>query len=416
VFYKIKVGKLSLDEYMDLDDVKIQKEIFDYQTKSKDDILRLLIECFRARSGYEKCDILNNSPLEIYDFLAEYDRKTGLNHEKQNGLIFAAKSFYAYGKNSIDSINQILIAKRNGIITPYQNVSSIFKKEETNQYWNKTKAILYYNKRILEREWAEKKIEFHMPDFVDLLDDYSIYNHMEVARKFWCSEQEFNKLLTYLCEMEKLSSEESVKNYIIIENTGETGYEDVYYDTKNFSLFKEKCAFRCRRSGSTEIYSVKSAKKEEEYHNSGYFIRSEFTKEKAGARENKTIKDNHIEEYLRGMFLEGELINYKSDQVFPVISIALKRNSFLVARKTSSEKAQFSCVIHFDQVVCRNLLNPQVNKKRGWQIEIELENKEPLYHVELVRLSELLIQQSGFRYKKSRASKYEFALRILQMI
>lgn len=415
---KIYTNNISLEEYLSLDDISLQREIYNCVEASNDHTLQKMVTCFYNRNGYERVRILNESASDNHNFFVEFKERFGVDLKEYYGVIFVQRTYSAYDLDNSEAEetpgNTVLVSKRNGTITDFASASKVFAQQnpqvnnsrgKTDCLWKTTKSYIYINFEILKDEWPdlkEKSDEVHR-----FVDNYNIRNHTEIEQKYSCNAAAIKTAADWTSLTQK---NENLQKYTLRQETDSRKQTDTYFDTPDLMLAKSGFSLRQRKIGGQNkyIYTIKASIDANNGNNRGQFIRSEFEYE----TESEDINTAEVTQFIKPHLLN--ILN-KSDRTEDIlnlentITIHNNRVSYVVAK----EHSDFVCEISLDSVEYQR----GIEKKPDYQIEIELKSSNPIHRIELQAFADEFKKALNITGKNDEdESKYMKALRAYDLL
>ncbi len=396
LFGKIKDERLTLEDYIQLDDSVFQSELYRYQHSSSDPITKEMITDFFNRSGYSRLRIMDESALANSEFIDKLERELNFHVEDVYGIVHRVARYSAYDGNDEDSI---LIVGKNGVIENLDQRSKIVGRSGISprgekELWETTKSFIYVNYDILQLE------DIDVRKMQRIVDDNSLRKHTEIEEKYSCDQVTIDKGK----DTRTIFDNPKMIQYQVDREPETKKQEDVYFDTDAFFLAKSEASLRRRRySDEKYVYTVKRSIDPNNRENGGQFIRSEFELEVTNPEMNDDVK-SFITNHLSDMFENAKLV-FDIDALKPRITICNNRTSYDVRRKNS----EFLCEVSLDAVTYH--YGDQTRK--DWQIEIELKSLAPIHRVELKGFADSFRDALEMTQGTNETlSKYEKALKL----
>lgn len=398
VIFDLFDQKISLQDYLALDDYSFIHEICKASEIANDSILNKMLKCFMNRTGYIRCRMSNSGVAQFLTHLEEISQDINF------GVLPVGKEFNAYNPSQ----NEILIVKNNGVVCEFSAASKLFIEQTAKSpLWEKNVQYIYYNIDILKLELSEKGLsEAEVEEVIGrvqrLLEKYDENRHTEIENKFDCMQD----IIAKASDTEKLFEDKTLAEFRCVDNKKETDQTDIYYDSSEYVLAKNNISYRCRAKNGAFVFTVKRSVDDRNRADGMQFIRSEY--------DMPTMTSDLAEsELLFNENLVKALSNYENKPIAlhdlkPVIKIYNHRRSFKVYEK--DDTSDFCCEVSLDSITYEDIETKQSHE--DYQIEIELKCKYT-YRLRMNAFAEKLCAILGISMaSKTKTSKYLKALSV----
>lgn len=413
--YKVikKTENLSVNDYLKLDDYTILKDISVAVEllQTKDKVLCEMYNSFLSRKGYERKNILDNSR-ENYDKFDEVLKNKFNECGIDCAKIVISRRFDAYDYSN--EKKEILFINNFGQVNLFSEVSKLFVEQENieKKLWRSNVNLLYFNKDVALIEYYAKNMKDgteQIEEIEKLIDSYDIKKHTEIENKYYCSEENIDKIANKVKKDSDIC--DGYKCMSALSNTTQT---DTYYDSDEFILNRYGYSLRCREIGDKKIFTLKKPINMKESKDETQFIRFEFNFETKFNSLNKEVKG-----FLEQNNLVAEINNASKRSSFnlnnlnEVVRIINNRKQFTV-KKNNDDK--FECEICLDSVKYVDLKNEE-NVQQDFQIEMELKS-DYTHRIILNEFADCLCKKYDIQTSlpKRKLSKYTKALETLKLI
>lgn len=413
--YKVikKTENLSVNDYLKLDDYTILKDISVAVglLQTKDKVLCEMYNSFLSRKGYERKNILDNSR-ENYDKFDEVLKNKFNECGIDCAKIVISRRFDAYDYSN--EKKEILFINNFGQVNLFSEVSKLFVEQENieKKLWRSNVNLLYFNKDVALIEYYAKNMKDgteQIEEIEKLIDSYDIKKHTEIENKYYCSEENIDKIAN------KVKKDSDIcDGYKCMSDLSNTTQTDTYYDSDEFILNRYGYSLRCREIGGKKIFTLKKPINMKESKDETQFIRFEFNFETKFNSLNKEVKG-----FLEQNNLVAEINNASKRSSFnlnnlnEVVRIINNRKQFTV-KKNNDDK--FECEICLDSVKYVDLKNEE-NVQQDFQIEMELKS-DYTHRIILNEFADCLCKKYDIQTSlpKRKLSKYTKALETLKLI
>lgn len=407
--------RMDVSEYLLLDDYTMYECFKRWHNEVKDPILSMLTGSVLNKNLYELALDVSAGNNERADLLKEIESLFGLGPDwdvspndmapEESFAIFRMdKSITIYPDTNIKNKigKTIIVSNQNGEIEDFGKITHFDSAEISWHYLFWSEKVL---REAIKGKYTEKKADEMVEQMKQLLESYKPRNHIEIERKYLCSDKVLELAESLLSNKLNAKDEDS---FILSEPFNEKEQYDTYFDTKDHMLLNKGCTLRIRRlENNNYVCTVKLPIESISFGGNSPTARQEY--ESAGSSnldepiELLKAQKNFIIKRLgsKGVTTE-EIVN----SLEPILNIKNNRKKGTVKKDSNN----FKCEVCLDRVIYSG---PDGEKKSSdYQIEIELKS-DYLTHVILnqftVKLEELLRKESD-NFKPTEISKLKRGL------
>lgn len=378
-------NKLSVDNYIELDDVSIISQ-FQIWKNLDDDILKNLCIQFLYRRNLSKANILDNSSEKLEDFKSKLkDLFSPYGYDVND---FQNEYFWSEGKKEFSAYSvkkeNIWVLKNNGIIEDFTKISRLFTElvntDNSGKILMNNENAVYINYPLIHYLPVEKTKEVEN-SIRKLVEQYDVRNNIEIEKKY---------IVKNKCIFRDI--EEFFKNEGFSISKKQKKQTDIYFDTDDYQLLKNKITTRIRKIKNKNEMTVKFPVKTDSEN-----IESERFEYKKNLGNKEEIDHEFFAERVKKLKLN---INSK-----------LLKRSLIVCNERIAMTVQKNSVIFeiaFDTVKYVVPKNPNDCEKEN-QIEIELKSSYQ-HRVNLQILSSKLEKNLDNKLEITTDSKYKRGL------
>ena len=404
-----KKSSMDVSEYMLLDDYTMYEYFKRWHKEVKDPILSMLAGSVLNKNLYEDAQDVSVGNNEHADLLKEIGSLFGLDPKWYNSpndtapeesfAIFRMdKSVIIYPDAGIehDIGKTIIVSNQNGEIEDFGKLIHFNSAEISWHYLFWSEEVL---REAIKGKYTEKKADEMVEQMKQLLESYKPRNHIEIERKYLCSDKVLE--LTESLLSEELDAKDD-DPFILSEPFNEKEQFDTYFDTRDHMLLRKGCTLRIRRlENNNYVCTVKLPIESISFGGNSPTARREY--EFAGLSklddpiELLKAQKNFI---LKRLGSKGVTTDKDFNCLEPVLNVKNNRK-----KGTIKKGSDFTCEVCLDRVIYSS--PDGVKKSSDYQIEIELKS-DYLTHVILnqftVKLEELLKKETD-NFKPTETSK-----------
>lgn len=402
--------RMDVSEYLLLDDYTMYECFKKWHKEVKDPILSMLTGSVLNKNLYENAlDVSVGSNVHA-DLLKEigslfgldpkwYDSPNDTVPEESFAIFRMDKSVIIYPDAGIENDigKTIIVSNQNGEIEDFGKLIHFNSTEISWHYLFWSEEVL---REAIKGKYTKKNADEMVEQMKQLLESYKPRNHIEIERKYLCSDKVLKLVESLLSEKPDAKDDDP---FILSEPFNEKEQIDTYFDTKDQMLLRKGCTLRIRRlENNNYVCTVKLPIESISFGGNSPTARREYESASSSNLDDpiELLKAQKIF-ILKRLGSKGITTNKDFDSLEPVLNVKNNRKKGTV-KKTDSN---FKCEVCLDRVIYSS--PDGVKKSSDYQIEIELKS-DYLTHVILnqftVKLEEMLRKEFD-NFKPTETSK-----------
>jgi len=407
--------RMNVSEYLLLDDYTMYECFKRWHKEVKDPILSMLTGSVLNKNFYEQALDVSAGSNERADLLKEIESFLGLgpnwdmspNHtapEESFAIFRTDKSITIYPDTAIgnDIGKTIIVSNQNGEIEDFAKITHFDSAEISWHYLFWSEKVL---REAIKGKYTEKKADEMVEQMKELLESYKPRNHIEIERKYLCSDKVLE--LTESLLTNELNAKDD-NSFILSEPFNEKEQSDTYFDTKDHMLLNKGCTLRIRRlENNNYVCTVKLPIESINFGGNSPTARQEYESAASSNSDDPTELLKAQKTFIiKRLSSKGVITEEVVNSLEPILNVKNNRKKGTIEKANSD----FKCEVCLDRVIYSS--RDGVKKNSDYQIEIELKS-DYLTHVILnqftLKLEELLRKETD-NFKSTETSKLERGL------